>query len=317
MAIGGSFCLLSRPHRPLLYGNRYTRRVSQPVRCDLNVDSSCNRLCDYFPVGRQVGRSRPVWRAGGSGPPSCVPRPLLASSPARRRPILSVGTDAPPVGARARAAPCRAFALAAPARRGRSPCPPGGGWLLLSLSLSPQRRRAAAARLHARSRGRAAAAPQRALRPAPAPFGGDGRGGATRGGQYKTACRGGWPPPTQGRQRPVLLAHPTRPPYVLGCTSQRGIQRPSSSSKTRRIWPSPRRAACRLRLLNRTFPASSPAPLSAAATNAPHRHGKELGRYGRAGSPASRLVFRLLYLFFSLFPQGRLAGQLVAMGVLV
>lgn len=247
-----------------------------------------------FPSGaKSAARDPSGGRGGADRLRACHARSLLPLPLAAAPSCQSGPTHRPSVPARARRhavrlpwpRPLGAAALLAP--------PAGGGCYFRS----PSRRRAAAARLHARSRGRAAAAPQRALRPAPAPFGGDGRGGATRGGQYKTACRGGWPPPTQGRQRPVLLAHPTRPPYVLGCTSQRGTQRPSSSSKTRRIWPSPRRAACRLRLLNRTFPASSPAPLSAAATNAPHRHGKELGRYGRAGSPASRLVFRLLYLF--------------------
>lgn len=124
------------------------------------VDLSCNRLCDYFFGGRQARRSQPVWRAGGGGPLSQVPRLLLASPPARRRPILLVGTDAPRVGARARAAPCRAFAPPAPARRGLSPRPRGEGWLLLSppLAAAPLRNGRAAAALFARLRRSCAAA---------------------------------------------------------------------------------------------------------------------------------------------------------------
>ena len=61
----------------------------------------------------------------------------------------------------------------------------------------------------------AAAAPHRLHVPVPASVGGAGRGGATRGGRFQTAAELGWPPPTSGRQRPVLLAHPSHQPNVL------------------------------------------------------------------------------------------------------
>ncbi|KAK1868766.1 hypothetical protein I4F81_011249 [Pyropia yezoensis] len=124
------------------------------------------------------------------------------------------------------------------AARARSPLPPrpafvGRRWMLLSLSLSPRCLCAAGALSRARCCGRAPAAP--AARPLlrlrvrccgwapaacacgrPSPWrGGGGQGGATRRGGYKTAAGRGWPPPTRGRQRPVLLAPRSRPPQKL------------------------------------------------------------------------------------------------------
>ena len=156
--------------------------------------------------------------AGGS--PLRVPR-----APRARSPSLS-GVAASPVGrrpthrlsvpARARGRmPC--VCLSAPARAASAPLAFVGGWLLpLPSPLPlPRLRRAAGARAPA------AAAVLRPLPvPAPPPAWGDGRGGATAADCTRLPRRRGWPPPTRGRQRPVLLAHPSRPPQGLGLDQQ-------------------------------------------------------------------------------------------------
>ena len=202
---------------------------------DPNANSFRNRQCDYLlsvavsaaratsgggggdPSLRNGGASRDGGRPASLGatpaPLSRSPRPVLrvAASPVGRRPTHRLSV---PVRARG-GMPC--VCLSAPVRRRRPARFCGGGWLLpFSLSVSllplPRRRRVAGARARALRCGCGAA---------PCPClprhrrGGAGRGGATRGGQYKTAAVGGWPPPTQGRQRPVLLAHPSRRPDVL------------------------------------------------------------------------------------------------------
>jgi len=169
------------------------------------------------PVGGRANRcgrvSRVQLRSGWRAPPGATPAShLLARAcrlPGGRRPTHRLSVWA---GARARGAMMPCVSLPLPPAAAVAPLASAWGGLLLLPFAAFAVARPRRGRPHAPA---AAAAPHRLPVPVPAPVGGAGRGGATRGGRFKTAAELGWPLPTWGRQRPVLLAHPSRPPSVL------------------------------------------------------------------------------------------------------
>jgi len=309
--------------------SRRRPRTGLRARSDLNVDSSCTGW-DCFPsvatpvaraqVGGRANRcgrvSRVQLRSGWRAPPGATPASHLPARvcrlPGCRRATHRLSVWA---GACARDAmmPCVSLPLPPAATVAPLASVWGGGLLLLpSAAFAVARPRCG--RLHAPA---AAAAPHRLPVPVPAPVGGAGRGGETRGGRFKTAAELGWPLPTWGLQRPVLLAHPSRPPSVLMLP-----QHPDGHSAPLFLF-----SRCDAPCCQPYSPADDARPTAsrgsrdlgtlASATNtaccsslvARARHG--------ASWPSRRLVFLSLVPLSVRFPQGRSTGQLVALGVLI
>jgi len=164
-----------------------------------------------------------VPRAVAGGPPLRVPRPL--HSPA---PLSAAGASPPPLSVGGRRTACRCprtrarrrpvRCLSALARRHRPLCLCGGlaaafVFFLAFAVAPPCGRRSRALRCGC------AAAPFPCL-PRPRRRGATVEAVQSAASGTRPPRRRSWPPPTRGRQRPVLLAYPSRPPDVLELIQQ-------------------------------------------------------------------------------------------------